>query len=300
MNSTGPNKDKNLPSTNYVGTVRIGNKDIPCAVLYPESKKPIRVFIQREVVGLLTGNKKGGLERYLSPKNLIPYVPEKFKNGIENSVIRFELNGRESHGFVGSDLIDICKMYHDARKNIKLHPSQEHLADMAEIIVYSFAKTGVDAIIDEATGFQDVRVKDALEQIFNEYLLKEAKKYTVTFPLELYKQMFRLNSWEWKPENAQKRPQIIGKWTNDLIYDRMAPGLLKELERRNPKNEKGQREFKHFQLLSDEVGEPKLREFFGGLLALARANTNFKKFYSMVERAYPKPPTIGDNYKLDL
>jgi hypothetical protein len=40
--------------------------------------------------------------------------------------------------------------------------------------------------------------------------------------------------------------------------------------------------------LTDEIGEPRLREFFGGLLALARANTTWRKFYQMVERAFPK------------
>ena len=114
------------------------------------------------------------------------------------------------------------------------------------------------------------------------------KKYRVTYPLELYKQWFRLNNWEWRPENAQKRPGVIGNWTNDLIYARIAPGILKNLKIRNPKTEKGFREHKHFQFLTDEIGEPKLIEFFGGLIALAKATTNWRKYKEMVNRAYPK------------
>jgi hypothetical protein len=79
----------------------------------------------------------------------------------------------------------------------------------------------------------------------------------------------------------------------------MAPGLLTELERRNPRNEKGYREYRHFQFLTEEVGEPKLREYFGGLLALARANTSWKEFYEMVEKAFPKLPELGDQLKLE-
>ena len=58
---------------------------------------------------------------------------------------------------------------------------------------------------------------------------------------------------------------------------------------KNPNNDKdkGHREFKHFQFLTDEVGEPRLREFFGGLIALARATTTWSKYKSMVNRAYP-------------
>lgn len=275
----------------FLGKVKLGDKNIPCAVLIDNNNKPVRVFIEREVVGLLTGNKKGGLGRYLKPKNLKPYVPKKFIGGIKNSVIKFKLNGRDAHGFVGTDLIDICKMYYDARKDGKLLQSQQNLADVAEMIVFAFAKTGVDAIIDEVTGYQDIRVKGALQEILNKYLLDEAKKYRVTFPLELYREWFRLNSWEWKKENAQKRPGVIGRWTNQYIYERIAPNILKELERKNPKNKKGYREHKHFQFLTDEVGEPKLREFFGGLIALARASMTWRKYITLVERAYPK---IGD------
>ncbi len=281
----------------FVGSVKIGDKDIPCAVLVDNEGNVERVFIEREVVGLLTGNKKGGLGRYLKPKNLQPYVPEKFLDGIKNSVIKFKLNGRDAHGFVGTDLIDICKMYYDARKNNDLLESQQHLANVAETIVFAFAKTGVDAIIDEVTGYQNIRVKGALEKILNMHLLDEAKKYKVTYPLELYKEWFRLNNWEWRQENAQKRPSVIGRWTNQYIYERIAPNLLKELEKKNPKNEKGYREHKHFQFLTDEVGEPRLREFFGGLIALAKASMTWRKYITLVERAYPK---IGDQFKMYL
>ncbi len=289
--------EKKLTSTPFIGEVTIGDKNIPCAVLYPESEEPIRVFIQREIVGLLTGNKKGGLQRYLNPKNLQPYIPDKFKDGINESVIKFELNGRVAHGFIGDDLIDLCKMYYYARKHDDILPSQEHLADVAEIIIFAFAKTGVNSIIDEATGFQDIRVKDALNTILNKFLLDEVKRYKVTYPLELYKQWFRLNNWEWRAENVQKRPGVIGKWTNKYIYSRLAPGLLKELERKNPKNEKGYREHKHFQFLTDDIGEPKLREFFGGLIALAKATTNWRKYIEMVNRVYPE---YGETMFLNL
>lgn len=281
----------------FLGSVKLGEKNIPCAVLVDNNNKPTRVFIEREIVGLLTGNKKGGLDRYLQPKNLQPYVPKKFLGGVKSSVIKFKLNGRDAHGFIGTDLIDICKMYYDARKDKKLLQSQEHLADIAEMIVFAFAKTGVDAVIDEVTGYQDIRVKGALQEILNQYLLDEAKKYQVTYPIELYKQWFRLNNWEWKEQNAQKRPSVIGKWTNKYIYERIAPNILQELERKNPKNDKGYREYKHFQFLTDEVGEPKLREFFGGLIALARATSSWRKYTELVERAYPK---IGDQLDLFL
>ena len=68
----------------------------------------------------------------------------------------------------------------------------------------------------------------------------------------------------------------------------MAPNLLKALEQHNPKTEKGYRKHKHFQFLTDEIGEPKLREFFGGHIALAKATSTWRKYISMVEKVNPK------------
>jgi hypothetical protein len=62
-----------------MGELKIAGTKIPCAVIETDDG-PIRIVVQREVVGLLTGNKKGGLQRYLNPKNLQPFLPEKFKN----------------------------------------------------------------------------------------------------------------------------------------------------------------------------------------------------------------------------
>ncbi len=58
------------------GILTLLGKDIPVAVFEGEK----RVLVQRELVGLLTGNKKGGFDRYLKAKNLFPFMPEKFKH----------------------------------------------------------------------------------------------------------------------------------------------------------------------------------------------------------------------------
>jgi hypothetical protein len=38
------------------------------------------------------------------------------------------------------------------------------------------------------------------------------------------------------------------------VYERLAPGILKELEPRNPKDEQGNCRGKHHQLLTDDIG----------------------------------------------
>ena len=132
---TGPEEEL---TAEYVGEIRIGDIEIKCAVLSNEK----RVFFQREVVGALTGNKKGGLERYLTAKNLEPYVPEKYKGEKwDQGVIKFKSNNFDAHGLEATDLIDICNIYIQARNDGRLHGSQKNLAKHADIIVFKMEYT---------------------------------------------------------------------------------------------------------------------------------------------------------------
>ena len=303
--------EKILKAT-HEGTLPIGNVKLNVAVL----ENGQRIISQNAVFKAFGRPVRGSRSRgdqidakmpgLIDAKNLDRFISNELRVVINPIVYIDKDTQKETQGYDSSILALICEVYLDALKahsknnkpvlTAKQLPNAQAAEDLSRVLM----KVSIIALIDEVTGYQNERVKDALEKIFNELLLEKAKKYEVTFPVDLYKEMFRLNGWEWKPENAQKRPGVIGKWTNDLIYDRMAPGLLEQLERRNPKNEKGYRDHKHFQFLTDEVGEPKLREYFGGLKALARANTTWRKFYEMVERAYPKPLKEGQNFKLDI
>lgn len=291
-----------LQKATHSGNLKIGEIEIPAYNLPDKSRVLSRIGFLKALGR--TGKAKGGRKYddefqtpiFLSANNLKPFITNEL---LENSKpIHFiDTNGNESIGYKAELLPSVCYVFVDALEAGKLKSNQVHIAQMAKSLIRGFATVGIIALVDEATGYQDVRVKNALEEILNKFLLEDAKKYAVTYPLELYKQWFRLNGWEWKPENAQKRPGVIGTWTKDLVYSRMAPGLLSELERRNPKNEKGYREHKHFQLLTDDIGEPRLREFFGGLIALAKANSTWRKYYEMCNRAFPK---FGDNLTLDF
>ncbi len=89
--------------------------------------------------------------------------------------------------------------------------------------------------------------------------------------------------------SQKKRPMVVGRWTNDLIYSRLAPGVLKRLKDITQKHER------MHQHLTEDIGVPELKEHLSGIMALQRAAPNWRVFYSLVERAYPKfrdPPTL--------
>lgn len=288
-----------LLKSTHEGKLEIGDSELNVAVLADGTRVITQSAVFKAFGRTKRGRNKGevrvpNMPAFIDANNIQPFINEDLKEVLK-TISYISKSGNESDGYDANILPLMCKMYLDARQADKLKTQQLPLARASEILLLALSKVGITALVDEATGYQDIRVKDALQEILNQYLLEGAKKYQVTFPLELYKQWFRLNNWEWKEQSAQKRPGVIGTWTNKYIYERIAPNILKELEKKNPKNEKGYREFKHFQFLTDEVGEPKLREFFGGLIALARATTSWRKYTELVERAYPK---IGD--QLDL
>jgi hypothetical protein len=85
-----------------------------------------------------------------------------------------------------------------------------------------------------------------------------------------------------------KRTPLIGKLTNDLVYDRLAPGVRQRLEKLNPKNEKGRRPRKNFQWLTADIGDPALREHLASVIALLKANDEWAAFMKMMHRSLPR------------
>jgi hypothetical protein len=289
--------NKSIPIAEFVGKVKVGDRTIPCAVLYPESEKPIRVFWQREIVGLLTGNKKGGFERYLKPANLQPYLPEKFREkSLSESVFPMRLKGgmRLAQAFEATDLIDICQMYMHANRDRKLTTSQLELAKQAEVIVFAFAKTGVVAVIDEATNYQYIRDRLALNALLEQYIEDEAQKWVKKFPDEFYKEIFRLNNWTFNPTNFTKRPGVIGKWTREIVYARFPAAVLGRLDDLNPMTDKGYRMHKHHSFLTEEIGNPQLQEYISNVIFLMKSSSNWKKFRYLFARA------MGQEYQANF
>ena len=74
------------------------------------------------------------------------------------------------------------------------------------------------------------------------------------------------------------------------MWDRIAPGLRKELEERNPKDECGRRRFRYQQWLAEDIGDRALVQHPHALMGLQRAcpDRAWKQCYEMVQRAFPR------------
>ncbi len=174
--------------------------------------------------------------------------------------------------------------------------NQLPIAEKCNILLRGFATVGIIALVDEATGYQEVRARQALEKILERYISGELGKWAKTFPDEFYKEMFRLRGWQYSPFTV-KRPQYIGHLTNDIVYARLAPGVLEELRKLEPKDDKGRRKHKLFQWLTDDIGNARLKEHLIATIALMRGSSNWKEFSRILQRSYPK---LNTNLELPL
>jgi hypothetical protein len=100
-------------------------------------------------------------------------------------------------------------------------------------------------------------------------LLKEFAAWAKTFPDEFYHEIIRLKGWATIQIN--KRPSVIGRYTNDIVYERLAPGILSELQNKNPVLDSGHRRVRHHQFLTDEIGHPALAQHLYAVIALMRS-----------------------------
>lgn len=277
--------------------LRIGDIEIPCYVLEDER----RVVVQSGMIAAL-GMTKGGsshrggtrLAKFVTSRTLGPFASELVRQGTQEPILFRTPSGNTALGFEATILADICDAVLAARKDGKLQKQQEHIADRAEILVRGFARVGIVALVDEATGFQRDRAKDALAKILEAFIAKELQPYLRTFPGDYYGEMFRLRGLQY-PKDLVKRPQYFGMLTNDIVYKRLAPGVLDELKRVTPKLESGRHRDKLFQRLTANVGYPKLREHLGSIVTMMKLSDNWHEFMTKLDRLHPR---YGDQMQL--
>ena len=197
--------------------------------------------------------------------------------------------GPPAHGYPASLLPQVCGVYLAAREAGALLPSQLHIAARAESLVRGLATVGIVALVDEATGYQRIREERALATILERFIAGELQRWTRTFPIEFYEEIFRLKGWGNAAE--VKRPSVIGHYTNDFVYDRIAPGVLDELRRRNPVLPQGWRKNRHHQWFTPEFGTLRLKMHLEAVTALMRAARDWDSFKLNLDRAYPKTGT---------
>ena len=267
----------------------IGNIEIPCYVLEDETRVLSQGGFLRAIGRSRTPKAgTGGVDKppfFLAANNLSPFISNELL--VSTTPIPFQrAEGARAYGYRATLLPQVCEVYLKARNAGALVASQQHIAARAELLILGLATVGVIALVDEATGYQRVREERALATILEQWITKEHERWTQTFPFEFYQQICRLKNWP--SILAVKRPAVIGRYTNDFVYDRLAPGVLEELQRVNPTLPAGGRRHRHHQWFTPEHGHPRLREHLAAVMALMRVSSNWNAFTKNLDIAYPK------------
>jgi hypothetical protein len=236
------------------------------------------------------------LQDYLSD-GLKKWLEDLEANNIETlEGVRLNIIPLEAELFV-----DICKAYVNAQraglfldkkgKVLDKWRSQNEIANRLFMMMSAFAKIGIIALIDEITGYQEERERDEIQTLLSLYLTEERLIWAKMFPDEFYKQIYRLRNWPYPAGgNKTKRSPLLGKITNEIVYNKLPPGVLVELKTRNPVlPSTKRRRWKFTQFLSYDLGQPDLRNHLLQLVAIMRVSPNWVKFKRLFERAFPDP-----------
>lgn len=281
----GGGRPPNPPKATHKGVLRIGDAELPCFVL-EDGRRVISGRGMTRAIGMKgRGQGIARIEGLLQRKGS---VNNELILAIESPLVFDSGAPVATQGYEAQTLVQLCEAILDARDAKLLRTAQEQrYGDACYMMTRAFAKVGIIALVDEATGYQEVRDRLALQAILDKFLRKELAAWAKRFPDEFYEQMFRLKKWQWKGMKVN-RPQVVGRYTNDLVYERLAPGILEQLRERNPKDDKGRRKHKFQQWLTEDVGHPALAQHLYALIGFMRVASTWEQFYRMVQRAFPK------------
>jgi hypothetical protein len=284
--------DPALPVATHKGMLKIANMEIPCFVLDDGR----RVISGRGMTAAIGMKGRGqGIDRIAKHRML---------EGLENNRLALAIQqpikftggsprvGVPSDGFEATVLQELCETILLARDAQLLKTEQEQrYGQYADMLIRSFARIGIIALVDEATGYQGIRPQDALQAYLDMLLRKELAAWAKKFPDEFYENIYKLKGWIW-PGMQKNRFSVVAYYTRDLVYERIAPGLLKELESKSPRDEKGHRRNKLHQWLTEDIGDPLLAQHLHSVIMFQRlAISNgfgWTRFLKMVDQVMQK------------
>lgn len=274
---------KRLPKAQYKGNIKIGDWDIPCAVL-EDGTRVVSEFGITRVLGSRSGASKRLKERakesgallpvFLAPSQLNDFISDELRSG-PLKPIEYDDDGREVVAYQAEIVPIVCEIWLKAREAKTLQKQQLDRAQKAEILSRSLAKVGIIALIDEATGYQFDRKHDALRVLIQAYIEDELKAWVKTFPDSFFAALDKL--YENERTTARSRPQYYGKFINKYVYEPIERGFVKrELNKRNITAE-GKRRAKFHQWLTDD-GRMQLIMRIGKIEGLMETSPNLRRF----------------------
>jgi hypothetical protein len=231
------------------------------------------------------------LPAFLAPKQLSPFIvnvlgPEPL------TPIKYRDGRRIGLGYDPRVLRAVCEVWLAARAGGKLQSQQLSKAQRAEELIRALADVGIIALVDEATGYQEHREKDELQKILAAYISPTLLPWTEKFPVDFFKSMFRVWGWAWPADGDTYKgplgPRYAGKLIKQVVLGNLPPGVLEELEKRNPPDGKWQRRSRTSQLLTEQFGHPHVEKLVAVIGTLFDISDTKEEFWKNYHKRFPK------------
>ena len=274
----------------YEGTLNLGENKLPCYVL-EDGTRVLSGRKMQEILKVVDGNISGTkLPQFLSNSILKPFIFSNKDAAHFDPIICFKGKQR-INGYEATVLTDICEAILRARRSgVKMTERQQIVANQCEILLSSFAKIGIIALIDEATGYQNEREHFELQKILSAYISEEILKWQLTFTDDFYRYVYRLWGLPFIPKYIKNKPSFIGKLTTKYIYDLLPDGVVDKIKEKTGKTDKGNWKYKWHQSLTPEIGREHLKKQIIEVTTLMSISKSKSEFNELFERKYNAKP----------
>lgn len=131
----------------------------------------------RATVRAIANVESGDLVTYVVVKALQSYIDP---DELSQRIIDFAIPGNptKAKGISAETFLDICSAYVSAfTSGRRLTDKQREIAINCSILLAACAKTGLIALIDEATGYQYIREEDALQVKLRAFISEELRDW---------------------------------------------------------------------------------------------------------------------------
>lgn len=274
----------------YEGILNLGENKLPCYVL-EDGTRVLSGRKMQEILKVVDGNISGTkLPQFLSNSILKPFIFSNKDAAHFDPIICFKGKQR-INGYEATVLTDICEAILRARRSgVKMTERQQIVANQCEILLSSFAKIGIIALIDEATGYQNEREHFELQKILSAYISEEILKWQLTFTDDFYREVYRLWGLPFIPKYIKNKPSFIGKLTTKYIYDLLPDGVVDKIKEKTGKTDKGNWKYKWHQSLTPEIGREHLKKQIIEVTTLMSISKSKSEFNELFERKYNAKP----------
>ena len=166
------------PFAKFRGQIALGGDPVDCYVLDDGR----RVLSLRAIMIAITNVDAGNLGDYLGVKALKPFID---KEKILGELPEFHISGTQlrGKGVTSDQFEEVCRAYVQALHEGKaLTDRQREIAIKCAVITSGLTRLGLDALIDEATGYQYVREEDALQVKLRAFIAEELRAWEMNRP----------------------------------------------------------------------------------------------------------------------